>query len=50
MDARDLNYGKYFFKGQISTSESKDYTSHNTKRLNNKELEVLLKKIKVKNL
>ena len=50
MDARDLNYGKYFFKGQISTSESKDYTSHNTKRLNNKELEALLKKIKVKNL
>jgi UDP-N-acetylglucosamine 4,6-dehydratase len=50
MDARDLNYGKYFFKGQISTSESNDYTSHNTKRLNNKELEVLLKKIKVKNL
>ena len=48
MDARDLNYGKYFFKGQISTSESKDYTSHNTKRLNNKELEVLLKKLKLK--
>ena len=50
MDDRDLNYGNYFVKGKIKTSASKDYTSHNTKRLNDKELEKLLNKIKIKNL
>lgn len=32
-DDRDLNYGKYFEKGKAHFSESKDYTSHNTTRL-----------------
>jgi len=29
-DNRDLNYGKYFEMGDIKTSESDDYNSHNT--------------------
>ena len=50
MDDRDLNYANYFVKGKIKTSASEDYTSHNTKRLNDKELIKLLNKIKIKNL
>ena len=32
-DSRDLNYGKYFVEGEKGISEMKDYTSHNTHRL-----------------
>ena len=32
-DNRDLNYDKYFIKGQTEISEIEDYTSHNTHRL-----------------
>jgi len=32
-DARDLNYDKYFVTGETHISESEDYTSHNTTRL-----------------
>jgi UDP-glucose 4-epimerase len=32
-DSRDLNYGKYFVKGEVEISEIEDYTSHNTRRL-----------------
>lgn len=32
-DNRDLNYEKYFDKGQKGISEFEDYNSHNTKRL-----------------
>tara|TARA_B100001093_G_scaffold430162_1_gene425750 strand:+ start:71 stop:1087 length:1017 start_codon:yes stop_codon:yes gene_type:complete len=41
-DNRDLNYAKYFVKGKKSISKSKDYTSHNTKILNFKQLKKLL--------
>jgi UDP-glucose 4-epimerase len=41
-DNRDLNYAKYFATGQKSISKIKDYTSHNTKRLNIEELKELL--------
>tara|TARA_B100002019_G_scaffold293340_1_gene320234 strand:- start:6106 stop:7122 length:1017 start_codon:yes stop_codon:yes gene_type:complete len=41
-DNRDLNYSKYFVKGQKSISNSKDYTSHNTRQLNYKELKKLI--------
>ena len=34
VDDRDLNYNKYFFEGQEKVSESQDYNSHNTERLN----------------
>ena len=33
-DNRDLNYDKYFIKGQVHTQADEDYTSHNTRRLN----------------
>lgn len=32
-DSRDLNYDKYFVKGQVATEADEAYTSHNTKRL-----------------
>lgn len=32
-DNRDLNYDKYFVKGQVTTEADEPYTSHNTKRL-----------------
>ena len=32
-DNRDLNYDKYFVKGQVQTQADEAYTSHNTKRL-----------------
>ena len=32
-DNRDMNYFNYFSKGEINISNSKDYTSHNTIRL-----------------
>jgi UDP-N-acetylglucosamine 4,6-dehydratase len=34
VDARDLNYGKYFFEGEQEVSQAEDYNSHNTMRLN----------------
>lgn len=33
-DNRDLNYDKFFVKGQVRTEADESYTSHNTKRLN----------------
>lgn len=42
MDARDLNYNRYFEEGQIDISAHEDYTSHNTVRLNTKEVKDLL--------
>jgi len=49
-DNRDLNYGKYFEKGDIE-SEIEDYNSHNTERLNIKEIkEKLLSIDYVKNM
>lgn len=42
MDSRDLNYSKYFNKGEMINKEADDYTSHNTHRLNVKEIEELL--------
>ena len=32
-DGRDLNYDKFFVKGQVRTQADEAYTSHNTKRL-----------------
>ena len=42
MDGRDLNYDKYSTEGNLDKSALEDYTSHNTQRLNVKELEALL--------
>ena len=41
-DNRDLNYDKYFVKGQVQTMSDEAYTSHNTRRLN---VEETVKKI-----
>lgn len=41
-DSRDLNYSLYFEKGEVSLSDCDDYTSANTKRLSDAELESLL--------
>ena len=32
-DSRDLNYDKFFVKGQVKTMAEEAYTSHNTTRL-----------------
>ncbi len=45
-DNRDLNYGNYVEKGQKQISESLDYNSHNTHRLNVEEMKALLLKLK----
>ena len=42
MDNRDLNYNVYFSDGDVKESRVDDYTSHNTQRLNVKEVERLL--------
>lgn len=44
-DNRDLNYKKYFVEGEQNVSHLKDYTSHNTKRLNIEEIKHLLLKL-----
>lgn len=42
MDARNLNYDKYFVKGEKTISLSSDYTSHNTERLDVNQIKSLL--------
>ena len=32
-DSRDLNYDKFFVKGEVKTMDDEAYTSHNTNRL-----------------
>ena len=44
-DVRDLNYNKYFSEGLRKNNGFEDYHSHNTKRLNENELILLLNKI-----
>jgi len=41
-DTRDLNYNKYFTEGTEALSQTNEYTSHNTKRLDVKETRELL--------
>lgn len=41
-DNRDLNYDKYFIKGQVQTQADEAYTSHNTVRL---DVEATVKKL-----
>ena len=44
-DNRDLNYNKYFSEGSLNSYVIDDYHSHNTKRLNESELILLLNSI-----
>jgi len=46
-DARDLNYSKFFEEGEEVVTEAGEYHSHNTHRLNEKELTELLLDLKV---
>ncbi|MBL1436917.1 MAG: polysaccharide biosynthesis protein [Rhodobacteraceae bacterium] len=45
-DQRDLNYGKFFEKGEAKVSEAVEYTSHNTTRLDLKGMQDLLMKLR----
>jgi len=46
VDARDLNYNKYFVEGEEQISGKEDYTSNNTRILGIKEIKEVLLKIK----
>ena len=45
MDGRDLNYNKFFVDGEASLSQTDDYTSHNTTRLDVSGVKELLMKL-----
>jgi len=45
-DSRDLNYNQFFEEGEEIITESGDYHSHNTKRLDEKELTDMLLNLK----
>ncbi|MEI8122019.1 MAG: polysaccharide biosynthesis protein [bacterium] len=44
-DNRDLNYTKFFSKGEVKVSSSEDYHSHNTRRLDVDEMVEILCKL-----
>lgn len=44
-DTRDLNYNRYFKEGQTKISNTEEYTSHNTYRMNLEETKALLLKL-----
>jgi UDP-glucose 4-epimerase len=46
-DVRDLNYEKYYVKGDTSMSSVSEYTSHNTKRLSVAEMVGLLEQLEL---
>ncbi len=46
-DNRDLNYDKYFSKGNKALNLGESYTSHNTERLDVRSMEELLKKLEL---
>ena len=45
-DLRDLNYGKFVDKGELKISDSVEYNSHNTMRLNVEGMQELLMKLR----
>ena len=45
-DLRDLNYGKFVEQGEVKISESTDYNSHNTSRLDVAGMQALLLKLR----
>lgn len=46
-DIRDLNYGKYVESGEVKISNSQEYTSHNTTRLDVVAMKKLLMKLPI---
>tara|TARA_B100000963_G_scaffold187057_1_gene162728 strand:+ start:16381 stop:17388 length:1008 start_codon:yes stop_codon:yes gene_type:complete len=49
-DNRDLNYSKFFFKGNKNFLKFNEYNSDNTTRLNSSQLQLLLKKNNIINV
>jgi len=45
-DLRDLNYGRFVDQGEVKISESIDYNSHNTTRLDVPSMQALLMKLR----
>jgi len=45
LDARDMNYNKYFVEGEEQISVKEDYTSNNTRILNVEEIKEVLMKV-----
>ena len=45
-DTRDLNYDKFFSEGNEEIGKSEDYHSHNTKRLDVKEMREMLLRLR----
>jgi len=45
VDARDLNYDKYFVKGEQQISSKEDYTSSNTRQLTVEEIKEILNQV-----
>ena len=41
-DLRDMDYGKYFEKGEIELTDKNEYSSSNTKQLNTSQLKKML--------
>jgi UDP-N-acetylglucosamine 4,6-dehydratase len=46
-DSRDLNYDKFFVKGETKISKINDYTSHNTQRLDLEQVKAVLMKLDI---
>lgn len=46
-DTRDLNYNKFFTEGEAKVSQTEEYNSHNTIRLNVEETKELLLKLRM---
>jgi UDP-N-acetylglucosamine 4,6-dehydratase len=44
-DARDLNYNQFFIEGETQISQTEEYNSHNTYRMNLEETKLLLLKL-----
>ena len=49
-DGRDLNYSKYFTKGEISLNKINEFNSSNAKQLNVKQIKTIVKKLNIKSL
>ena len=46
-DTRDLNYDKFFVKGDAQISQFEDFTSHSTRRLNIEQVKNVLKSLEI---
>jgi len=46
-DTRDLNYNRFFLEGEAQLSQTEEYTSHNTSRLNIEETKKLLLRLDI---